>query len=586
MNAKRSNNAIWKLTVSDGVKPAARLKGVLKAYARRVAKEGLPELSPVPVSQLMDGYQLDLYVRPTFGEGLLPFVRGYLRDPEDGDKFYVRGADACLFMASETSLYAITSGGGFRIIADAVDYSFPFDTAKKLISNRFTAADVRDLIGMRSSRSETYRRAYSIDKSEAMDTVWKKLVGRLDAEQIPEDNPLKGLIDPDKAPAVEVKSSFVLRQRMDLAGVGELIGALEALPPPSEERLQQLSFLDNLYPVRNDKDLEGELVRTFVENIRKTLLGGDAPDIDVLDPYEIIPYNAGFGFRLSRTFVGQSPPDFDDLLPHFKHKLADCLNDKEEFAEKFLALSLTYRIDPDNTSKRVTRKILDFLHGQVDLDDRTYFRIDKVWYQSLGAFLENLKNDFIEEVFRAEEPVLLGDEVTFLPWKGGKESEFNDAQAKEPDFYFGDEVFAHADGGDVELFDLIKVDRAGKRLYIIHAKKDFNTKMRDACSQILVASESIERDLRDGCKLLKRYYADEWSKVTHNKGVTLRTFLSWFKYRRTYVVLCSTRQEFVAEDFEKRRLRSHIARREVLATKNEMKRNLRTFRLAHTKYRN
>lgn len=584
MNAKRSNNAIWKLTVPDGVKPAARLKGVLEAYARRVAKEELQELSSVPLNQLLEGFRLDLYVRPSFSEGLLPFVRGYLHNADDGQSFRIKGADACLFVASETSLYAITSGGGFRVIADAVDYSFPFDTAKKLISNSFTAADVRDLIGSRSSRSETYRRAYSIDKSEAIDTVWKKLVGRLDAGQLSEGNPLVGLVDPDKPPAVEVKSSFVLRQKLDLAGVGELIEALETLPEPSVERLRQLSFLDNLYPVRNDKALESDLVREFVENIRRALLGGDLPDIDVLDPDEIITFNAGSDFRLSRTDLGQSPPDFEDLAPHVKNKLSGCLDSKEQFAEKFLALSLSYRIDPDDRSKKIYRKILDFLHGQVDLNGQTYFRIDKVWYRVLGAFLENLKNDFIEEVFKADEPVLLGSEVSFLPWEGGSESEFNNHQAAEDGFYFGDEVFATSNRGDVELFDLIKVDRDNRRLYVIHAKKGFDTKMRDACSQILVASDVIENDLRDGCKLLTSYYTDKWSKVDRNEGVGLRTFLSWFKYSRIYVVLCSTRQKFVAEDFEKRRLWSHIARREVLATKNEMKRNQCAFRLAHTKY--
>ncbi|MEV6621582.1 hypothetical protein AB0M83_36695 [Amycolatopsis sp. NPDC051106] len=75
MNAKRSNNAICKLTVPKGVELAARLKGVFKAYARRVAKEGLPELSPVAVSQLVDGYRLDLYVRPS------GFGQGYRADP-------------------------------------------------------------------------------------------------------------------------------------------------------------------------------------------------------------------------------------------------------------------------------------------------------------------------------------------------------------------------------------------------------------------------------------------------------------------------------------------------------------------------
>ncbi|OKJ97879.1 hypothetical protein AMK34_13080 [Amycolatopsis sp. CB00013] len=557
---------------------------MLEQYAERLAGEPAQELTPVPLKQTIEGFQVDLYMRSNHSEGLLPFVREYLLNPDGDDRrFHVRGVDACLFIATKSSLYAVTSGGGFRVIADAVDYSFPFDSAKKLISNSFTATDVRDMIGSRTSRSETYRRAYSIDKSEAVDTVWKKLVGRLDAGQLPEGSPLIGLIDPDKPPALEIKSSFVLRQKLDLVEITKLITALEALPEPDEERLRQLSFLDNLYPVRNDKGLEGDLTRAFVENIRKSLANGEVPDIDVLDPYDIVAFNAGSDFRLSRANLGQSAPDFVDLVPQITRKLKDSLDDTSVFVEKFLTLSLSYRIDPDDRSKKIYRKLVDFLHGQVDLDGQTFFRIDKVWYRSLGDFLENLKNDFIEEVFNAEEPILLDSELSFLPWASGSESEFNSLQADEDDFYFGDEIFANANRGDIELFDLLKVDKESKRLYIIQTKSGFGNSMRDACSQILVASDVIEADLRDERKLLTRYYSEKWRKDDHNKKVTLRSFLSWFSYTRTYVVLCSTKQQFIPEDFEKRRLYSHIARREILATKNEMKRNQRQFRLAHTK---
>jgi hypothetical protein len=68
------------------------------------------------------------------------------------------------------------------------------------------------------------------------------------------------------------------------------------------------------------------------------------------------------------------------------------------------------------------------------------------------------------------------------------------------------------------------------------------------------------------------------------QGVSETVFLSWFDYDLIYVVLCSTNKEFVVEDFTKNRLPSHIARRKILTTKNEMKRNGRNFRLAHTKY--
>lgn len=523
-------------------------------------------------------------MRRSFSPGLLPFVQGYLTQAGDAEKFHIHGADACLFLATQSSLFAITSGGAYHLIADFVDYSFPFNTAKKLISNNFSAADVRDMTGSRTSRSETYRRTYSIDKSEAMDTVWKKLVGRLDAERLPEDSLLRGIINPDKPPAVEIKSSFVLRQKLDLIGVGKLIEDLENLPEPSEEHLRELSFLDNLYPIKNDKELTDSLTRQFVEDIRQAMLADELPDVDLLDPYEIISFNAGSNFKLSRALVGDSAPDIDELMPVLHERLKGCLQGEDVFFEKLANLSLSYRIDPDDTSKAIRRKLLEFLHGQVDLGGKTYFRMDKVWYRSLGNFLENLKRDFIDDVFTSDKPVLLGSELTFLAWAGGSERDFNEAQAQESQFYFGDEVFAKTDSGKVELFDLLKVDDKGKKLYIIHVKKDFAAKMRDACSQILVSADVISRDLAHEKKVLNKYYNEEWSKETLNAGVDETTFLSWFNYELIYVVLCSTKNEFVAEDFRRNQLRSHIARREILATKNEMKRNGRNFRLAHTKY--
>jgi uncharacterized protein (TIGR04141 family) len=585
MNAKRSNNAVWKLAVPDGVTPLDRLAGIISAYEELVVEEPSHKpLTAVPLNQLIPDVRLDLYTRPSFSLGLLPFVQGYLQQQDDGNKFHLRGADACLFLATESSLFAITSGSGCYVILNYVDYSFPFDTAKKLISNHFSAADVRDMTGSRTSRSETYRRTYSIDKSEAMDTVWKKLVGRLDAERLPEDSLLRGIINPDKPPAVEIKSSFVLRQKLDLEDVCQMIQELERLPAPTEEHLRELSFLDNLYPIKNDPSLTDALSRQFVENVRKCMLNDELPDIDLLDPHDIVVYNAGSSFKLSHTPVSEGAPDLDDLVTVLKKKLDNCLKNKNDFFEEFSKLSLSYRINPDDTSKVMRRKLLDFLHGQVDHDGKTYFHIDKVWYRVFGDFLEYLKRDFIDEVFASETAVLLGSEVEFLPWKGGSEGAFNEKQAGEVDFYFGDEIFARSDRGKVELFDLLKVDDENKKLYIVHVKKDFAAKMRDACSQILVSADVISNDVLNEKRVLKKYFQEAWSGHELNDGVDEATFLSWFNYELVYVVLCSTRQHFVADDFRKGRLSSHIARREILATKNEMKRNQRTFRLAHTRY--
>lgn len=586
MNAKRSNNAIWKLTVPEDGAPEDRVQELLESYAEQALADGGDgrPLAPIPLKQRIAGLTLQLYVRRSFSTGLLSFVEGYLMEADDSKKFHIRGVDACLFIYNETSLFAITSGGGYHVITDFVDYTFPFNTAKKLISNNFRAAEVRDMIGSRTSRAETYRRAYSISRSEAVDTVWKKLVGRLDAERLSETSPLRGLIDPDKPPAVEIKSSFVLRQKLDLEQVGRLIAALEHLDEPSPEDLQELSFLDNLYPVRNNPELTDALTRTFVENIRQRILSGSLPDIDLLDPDDIISFNAGSNFKLSYRKVSDSVPDLDDIMPAIRTKLDSSLGSEEDFFAGFMKLRLIYQINPDDASRKIRRRLVDFLHGQVEYDKKVYFRISKVWYHGLGDFLENLKRDFINEVFEAEEPVILRGVIPFLPWESGSEGAYNEAQAKQPNFYFGDEVFSWTDRGKVELFDLLYVDEANKKLYVIHAKKDFAAKMRDACSQILVAADILSRDIDNQKKVLSKYYEEQWSKHELNTSVQKNRFLSWFNYKMTYVVLCSTPNDFVPADFTEGRLNSHIARREIMSAKNEMKYNSHNFHLAHTRF--
>jgi hypothetical protein len=151
----------------------------------------------------------------------------------------------------------------------------------------------------------------------------------------------------------------------------------------------------------------------------------------------------------------------------------------------------------------------------------------------------------------------------------------------EPGFYYGDKLFARSDRGKVELFDLLKVDEPAGQLYIIHSKDRFDAKMRDACSQIAMSSEVIGGDLDRGSHLLASYF-DEWAASLENKGISKSTFLGWFKLELVYVILCSTRHRFVQSDFEKDVLHSHIARREILATKNEFRGRGLSFRLAHT----
>ncbi|GAA1657321.1 hypothetical protein GCM10009765_03550 [Fodinicola feengrottensis] len=583
---KRSNIAIWRLTMPEDVSPSERIDEVVSIYGQLVEDEPFKHqpLRKVEIVQDFDSVSIALYVRRKNNVGLLPFIQGHLSVPDDVKLFRSESADACLFIATKLAVFAITSGAGYRIIEGLVDYSFPFDTAKKLIANNFSESAVREFAGTRTSRVETYRRGHSIDRSDTFGKVWKKLVGRIDSSLLANSSYLRSIIDPARPPAVEIKAAFVLRKRLDLAEVVALVAELETLPEPNADQALQLSFLDNLYPIKNNKDIEGLLTDRFVENLRQVLLGSAEIDLDMSDPGDITRYNAGSDFKIGRLEISTGPPDKVRLVEAMRSICASSVRTVEGFRDHALSLGISYSIDPDDHATRIRDKLINFLHGEVDYEGQTYFRLDKIWYRSQGDFLENLKRDFIEEVFSTSRPVLLAD-VPFLTWRDDEDEDgFNKRQALVAGFHYGDKIFARSDRGKIELFDLLKVDEDNQRLYIVHSKDKFDAKMRDACSQIVMSSEVIDSDLDNGRPLLTRYF-DDWKASPHNadKGISKATFLKWFDLELVYVVLCSTRRDFVPVDFENDALHSHIARREILATKNEFKGRDVSFRLAHTR---
>ncbi|UIJ59860.1 TIGR04141 family sporadically distributed protein [Amycolatopsis acidiphila] len=588
MSSKRSNNAIWKLVVEDDETPVQTVDHILSRYSE--LRKGNPsqyqKLEQIQTDQPFASVELQLWVRSAWSRGLLPFLKSYLASEEDEEKFFRSSLDVCLFIATKSSLFAITSGNGYRILSDYVDYSFAFDTAKKLIANNFKEADVREITGPRTGRTETYRYGYSISKSESFGKVWKRLVGRLDSTRLGPKSYLRAIIDPNRPPALELKSSFVLRKSLDLRQLISLVHELEALPEPTKEHALELSFLDSLYPVK-PKGHREQLNRRLIEEFRLYLVEGKSIDLDICDPEDVAQYYAGTSFKLGRwPILAADPPEKEHLRNILLDKLrVEILEDSRLFYEKVKSMRLSYLpADEDNESHRVVHELHKYFHAQVQSNGDTYFLLDKIWYRSQGTFLENLKTDFLEETFDAPDRILLSDLPGKKPWTAKDEDGFNRNQATAENYYYGDKIFAVSDRGKIELFDLLLQDQASGVLYVIQVKDGFDAKMRDACSQIATAADVIESDLKHEKSQLRAYYK-EWAANAENSSSTLteEQFLALFDAQeRCYVVLAATKTDFTRETFETE-LPSHIARREVITTRQELKGKGITFRLVHTK---
>lgn len=585
MSDKRANNGVWRIGLDENQSPDMRRTSIISRYQKRSKAD--PDHAPlveIQLEQRFENVALNLYIRTRTGSGFHPFIADYLVNDGDRQRFFFKAVDICLFIATTSSLYAVTTGSGYHIIEDEVDYSFPFDVARRLVANNFKAAETRQFTGATTSRIETYRRGQSIASSESFGKVWKRLAGRLNSDLLPKESYLRRLIDPSRPPVVEVKSSFVLRKSLNLRQLVGLVQEIETLPEASEEQRKELSFLDNLYQVKS-KSLITELKSEFVERLRRAVQSREEFDLDVCDPDDVTRYYAGSDFKLSYWPLEGDPPDADDLFKVLQAKYPEELKDSEKFLKKIDSATLRYSADADDETQVVSKDLYKFMHGQVEHEGQVYFLLDKSWYRVQGDFLANLKRDFIHEVFESVDPIYMETGATFLTWDVADEDAFNTRQAKEDGFYYGDKIFASSNRGKVELFDLLRVDEAKQTLYVIHVKDGFDAKMRDACSQISISAEVIRQDLSTDMSILKAYYSDWKShELNASKDVDEDQFLKWFKLSSiVYVVLASTASKFLADSFRRDIFKSHIARREIIATRNDLASHRDVFRLAHTK---
>jgi uncharacterized protein (TIGR04141 family) len=215
-----------------------------------------------------------------------------------------------------------------------------------------------------------------------------------------------------------------------------LARALDTLPAAPEEQLRKLAFLDNLYLVRSSK-LTDELKAQLFENLRLAALHGEELDIDISDPNDVAAFQTGSSFKLSRWALDGDPSDIDDVLSALRECCGTALADADAFAQKLGSMGLSYSQETQDDSIPVRRDAWKFMHGQVDLGGQTYFLLDANWYQVKGDYLSNLKRDFLDEVFAADEPIYLGEDIGLLEWTQSTERAYNAAQADLPGFYLG-----------------------------------------------------------------------------------------------------------------------------------------------------
>lgn len=590
---KKNNLAIWKINLNHAaLLELSTEQAITKIITAHNSKEGLDENEKVEKivlkQDVIEGKNVQIFNKQRRSNGWKDFI-GDAIDPDKQDNnrniFFNINNDFLCFIYDENDIFLITAGAGYHAIQDFIDENFPLEVAKKIFVGEFNYAETRGLTGSTYSKAENFRRSYAFSRQEAFGKIWKKLSGRIDPQVIEKTSELKLVIDPSKKNNAEMKSSFTFRKSVSFEEVVKLINAIQSLPDTSEEKHEKFKFLETLREVKRPENREKIKTKLLEKayNILKNDQFEESRDFDFCHPSEPFAFFAGCNYMVDEEILEiEDYPRAEDVLRFIKEKKLTSLDNFDEFKKSFEALKFSFKKEEEDEFE-ISVSITKYFHGEIEIDGKTFFIVDAKYYEPFAIFLDTLLEDFIVEVF-GKDPILIED-IPFLTWEknaDGKhmEGEFNILQAKQEDFYFGDKLFIGTEKGQIELFDLLHVK--DEKTYIIQVKGRFGACIRDACSQIEIAAEVIEQDIKNDRSILKKYHA-LW-KTKDGNDLTEDQFLDLFlKNERIYVLACSTSCGFTKEIFEKKKSSSHIAQFEVLGLSHLFKGKGYQFKIHHIK---
>ena len=575
---KKNNLAIWKINrkhvLLNDLSPEEALNKIVSAYN---SKEGLQEYGKFEKVILkkdeIESKKIQIFNKQRKSTGWKNFI-GEITDPDrqNGDKniFFNINNDFLCFVCDKVDIFLITAGAGYHAIQDFIDDDFPLELAKKIFIGEFNHAETRGLTGATYSKSENYRRSYSFSRQEAFGKIWKKLSGRIDPKVIKNIPELKLVIDPTKKVNAEMKSSFTFKKSVSFEEVVKLINAIQSLPEASKEKIEKFKFLETLREIKRAKDKEKVKTRLLekIYNILKDDKPEESKDFDFCHPSETFAFFAGCNYMVKDELIGiEDYPRAEDILRFIKEKNLTNLDSFGDFKKSFGALQFSFKKENEDEFE-ISTPLIRCLHGEISIDNTTYFIIDAKYYKPFQTFLDTLLEDFLAEIFGNNS--LLIEEIPFLTWKKNSEGkhmegEFNLTQAEQDNFYYGDKIFIGTEKGQIELFDSLYINNG--KTYIIQIKGRFGASTRDACSQIEIAAEIIEQDIKNRGTMLKRYY-ELWKTKDGNDLTEAQFFDLFLKNQRIYILACSTASGFTKEVFKNKKLSSHIAQFEVLGLAN------------------
>ncbi|MGK9148049.1 TIGR04141 family sporadically distributed protein [Plantibacter flavus] len=497
----------------------------------------------------IDGHYIELFHNVTSQPQTSAWVKFFESSGIDLPEIASQFQQLLCFVVIDAELYAFTAGQAAVVFERYVDIAFPLEVGRRVAKGEVRSARANQITGRTLMSDQHFRDPRRITLTESLDTVWSSLSGDVRAEWLA-DGRLQGIFGLKKKMRISVTGSVRLGPKVEsLEKMVALVTWLgwvvdEALPVDDAwGALDAIKALNSRKQKRLIERLRIELARQiFVEKRTEDL---------ALSHADVSFYTGASEYVV--TDDGTVLAEFE-VEPTLR-EIVDAATVDGDRNEQALESIIITSANEDYGAYFATRaNLAAHLHGELRMDNKTYFLLSGRWYEVDATFIDSIKREFVELAGTLDlERQLVG----LRDWRSeDPEGVYNTTSIDHSFSINGDTILTD----NIELFDTLSFAQEGV-LHILHVKRGFNVKIRDVRSQLLASAQLIENDLRTGGKKLRAHHGQLVAKG--RTELSEDAFVELFTRSRVYGLCYATERQISASSASS--FRSSVAKMELVS---------------------
>ncbi len=400
-----------------------------------------------------------------------------------------------LFILYHNEIYCVISGSGMSVIKKFIHPRFGIDVYQRIAKPKedvIIELETRGIASNISQKKQIFNYNQTIAETLEYSEVPTKI--KLKIRKDLKENEFKSYELDENAGLLEIGAYFSLRKKLDFEELKQLIVDIHQIRENNSPVQLTLFFKINDPNVVSqlDETLKDIIVNDIILHNRPSDIKENQSDIiEVVHPSSLERFYECDNFIIrSKHSKGKNDIETKSRDNLYFECTKHIYNTLKQVTDRFDAKGKLYTLNiigQVNNSEVTYGHFFSHITAEIDYIGKKYFKIDGHWYLLEDEFLQLMNTDAKEfyTKYKLEENIL-------NTWASGTDEDFYNKSHNDRATHF---IFDKVISDNIELCDILVLK--DERIYFVHVKNGFNTKMRDLYIQVVLSAKRLSNDLRD-----------------------------------------------------------------------------------------